>query len=953
MAIQTRRGNYADFVPENLLEGEFATVLDRKYVFVGMPNGQTVQLGTLEAIQEVLAQAEEFKEDSEAYAVGKRDGADVPSTDPTYQNNSKYYAQLAQGYMQSATYIFIRYSAYADGTDFTIVPTSTTKYMGVYQGSSSTAPSQKEGYYWSQIKGEQGEQGVQGETGVGISSISKTSTSGLVDTYTITLTNGSTSTFEVTNGFSPIAHVTKSGSVATFTVTDAHGTTEVEIRDGQDGQGSGDMLKSTYDKNNNGIVDEAEKWANATSIGNGLRVVNGVLEATAQAISNLDDIGDVEITNVSNGQVLGYDSATDKWKNVNAGAGGGGSTIKITTSEPALYSQTVTLTNGTTTLTGTFSASGEVTFSNVMMTGNLTATCQTATVQFSVPYYGNYTFELATFTADITVTYPSSIGATCTCSNGTTTLTANASPYTFNVHSTGTWTITTTVDGVSKVNDVVITTDGQTESVTVQFGTINVTVESGFVGSTITCSSGGVSMSKTATLTSVVFYPPTIGTWTISGSVSGSPYSVDATVTDLTVAVSVSLITVPDGSTVLPTDDIQTWLQCGGIFDKTTYTTLSDVLSDSTTLSALIADHNAVGYMVRSKSWASNKGLVPQMTSNTTPSGEAFDNGHYSDKQPYLAFDGNTSTQWEGTIASNQNIIGYEFTSPKVVRKVSITNGPNSQYAVANFKVQGYDGSNWTDIATLTNDTTASATNTYNINNDTPYEKVQLYITSTGGASDATVYELQFYSIASGNGITEDSTAMSYIGLNNYCANTLLADSDWATAINNSTYIESVLNLKVPIMTDNTHPSGVCSATSYASGNEPYKAFDGNDSTYWYAGTTQGLLQGIKCVIYDFGSNVKIYACHAHLTSYSDTNRTDTVKVLGSTTSTESDYVTLKEESLTVNGIASGAEIGTFKYLLSNVGNYRYYAYGGISQASTTPPFERIQTLQFYGRQDV
>ena len=43
-------------------------------------------------------------------------------------------------------------------------------------------------------------QGVNGETGNGISSIAKTSTDGLVDTYTITFTNGTTTTFTVTNG---------------------------------------------------------------------------------------------------------------------------------------------------------------------------------------------------------------------------------------------------------------------------------------------------------------------------------------------------------------------------------------------------------------------------------------------------------------------------------------------------------------------------------------------------------------------------------------------------------------------------------------------------------------------------------------------------------------------------------------------------------------------------------
>lgn len=37
--------------------------------------------------------ADDSAEDSEAWAVGKRDGTDVPSSDPTYHNNSKYYAE--------------------------------------------------------------------------------------------------------------------------------------------------------------------------------------------------------------------------------------------------------------------------------------------------------------------------------------------------------------------------------------------------------------------------------------------------------------------------------------------------------------------------------------------------------------------------------------------------------------------------------------------------------------------------------------------------------------------------------------------------------------------------------------------------------------------------------------------------------------------------------------------
>nr|DAD58813.1 MAG TPA: nucleoid-associated protein [Caudoviricetes sp.] len=50
------------------------------------------------------------------------------------------------------------------------------------------------------INGTKGQDGATGPAGRGITSVTKTSTSGLVDTYTITYTSGSSSTFTVTNG---------------------------------------------------------------------------------------------------------------------------------------------------------------------------------------------------------------------------------------------------------------------------------------------------------------------------------------------------------------------------------------------------------------------------------------------------------------------------------------------------------------------------------------------------------------------------------------------------------------------------------------------------------------------------------------------------------------------------------------------------------------------------------
>ena len=68
---------------------------------------------------------------------------------------------------------------------------------------------------------------AQGGSGASISTITKTSSSGAVDTYTITLTDGRTSTFQVTNG-TPIQSVVLTSSTNvydTYTITDTAGNT--------------------------------------------------------------------------------------------------------------------------------------------------------------------------------------------------------------------------------------------------------------------------------------------------------------------------------------------------------------------------------------------------------------------------------------------------------------------------------------------------------------------------------------------------------------------------------------------------------------------------------------------------------------------------------------------------------------------------------------------------------
>ena len=61
------------------------------------------------------------------------------------------------------------------------------------------------------------------------------------------------------DGVSPTVEVSKSGKVTTITIIDAEGTHTATINDGADGSGAGDMVRATYDANENGIVDDAEK----------------------------------------------------------------------------------------------------------------------------------------------------------------------------------------------------------------------------------------------------------------------------------------------------------------------------------------------------------------------------------------------------------------------------------------------------------------------------------------------------------------------------------------------------------------------------------------------------------------------------------------------------------------------------------------------------------------------
>ena len=94
------------------------------------------------------------------------------------------------------------------------------------------------------MKGEKGDIGNTGLTGNGIYNITKASTSGLVDTYVISYTNGGTTNFLVTNGYNPAVTITTitGGHQVKITDKDHPNGQTFNVMDGSGIYGSGHTL---------------------------------------------------------------------------------------------------------------------------------------------------------------------------------------------------------------------------------------------------------------------------------------------------------------------------------------------------------------------------------------------------------------------------------------------------------------------------------------------------------------------------------------------------------------------------------------------------------------------------------------------------------------------------------------------------------------------------------------
>lgn len=271
--------------------------------------------------------------------------------------------------------------------------------------------------------------------------------------------------------------------------------------------------------------------------------------------STLGGLTDVTITTPTNGQILKYDAANDEWVNDDAPSGGGMVSHIIVESDAGESSVTVTLPSGTvktcTQVEG--STTQWETTSDEYGTHIIDAykDGDDAQAMLNIQYVGEYLVHDEHYYHTINVTVMSGASIVITGNGETYSGTGTGSAVAFAVHGKGaTYTVTTSVDGVSAASQTVTTpaTSGQSTSLTFQYGTINLTYANDFRGASITCTDGNKTITKTAPndANAMTFYPPNTGNWSISGAAGGVTYTASPdpiVVSSLSTAVSANLQT--------------------------------------------------------------------------------------------------------------------------------------------------------------------------------------------------------------------------------------------------------------------------------------------------------------------------------------------------------------------------------------------------------------------------
>ena len=141
---------------------------------------------------------------------------------------------------------------------------------------------------------------------------------------------------------------------------------------------------------------------------------------------------------------------------------------------------------------------------------------------------------------------------------------------------------------------------------------------------------------------------------------------------------------------------------------------------------------------------------VPIMTGFTTPSGIVTSSGDYdSARAAWVAFGGN------GWLSPNQTAmpqwIAYEFPTTKLITSYSFIGYWNLASTPRNFEFQGWNGSTWITLHTVTSNATQNYASPL-LTHTTSYIKYRFYITAINGGEFASMGTIRLFESGDFNG---------------------------------------------------------------------------------------------------------------------------------------------------------------------------------------------------------
>jgi len=143
--------------------------------------------------------------------------------------------------------------------------------------------------------------------------------------------------------------------------------------------------------------------------------------------------------------------------------------------------------------------------------------------------------------------------------------------------------------------------------------------------------------------------------------------------------------------------------------------------------------------------------LIPQMTSNTAPSGIASQSSVYTVNAACKAVQGNNNGQYlSASNAGSSAWIAYEFTSNKTVRSYDVQGGlgvAGIDRAPKNWTLEGWNGSSYDVIDTQSNQTSWIDTEfrSFSVSSPASYIKYRFNVSQSNDSSFVNVGELVLY----------------------------------------------------------------------------------------------------------------------------------------------------------------------------------------------------------------